>query len=358
MQRSPSSLLRAQAHAAAVLGATLDVPGASILARRAKEPRTDDAELAGTPVTIVRPAASPPWPALVFVNGATPDGRAHPMVLRLSVALARSGYRVFIPDLPGVAGGELSPATLASSIAFAQVAAGTPESEHGRVALAGVSVGASLALLAAAAEGLRDRISTVACVAPYGDLRKVMKLATTGMYQDGGEAVPYPVPPYLGVGLARSLAAMLQPSPAAAALCAELRALDPASAAALEFREPGFREAGDNAMALYALLTNRDPARFDELFAALPADVRSTVIDLSPLHAAPRLRAPVEIVTATRDKYFPAAESRALAEASPHVRLTVTSLLTHATPRLSPRYLAELGRLNGFFVRALAGTRT
>jgi hypothetical protein len=35
----------------------------------------------------------------------------------------------------------------------------------------------------------------------------------------------------------------------------------------------------------------------------------------------------------------------------------VTSLLSHATPRLSPRYLAELGRLNGFFVRSLAAVR-
>ena len=66
------------------------------------------------------------------------------------------------------------------------------------------------------------------------------------------------------------------------------------------------------------------------------------------------LRAPVEIVTAPRDRYFPVDESRALAAASPLVRLTVPSLLAHATPRLHPRYLAELGQLNGFFVRALA----
>ena len=99
---------------------------------------------------------------------------------------------------------------------------------------------------------------------------------------------------------------------------------------------------------------NRDPARFDALFAALPEHVRATVAALSPVRAAPGLRAPVEIVTAPRDRYFPVAESRALAAASPLVRLTVTSLLAHATPRLHPRYLAEFGRLNGFFVRSLA----
>jgi pimeloyl-ACP methyl ester carboxylesterase len=346
--------LRAQAHAATVLGATLDVPGLSQLTRRAKEPSTQDSVVAGVPVTIVQPSGPAPWPSLVFMNGATPDGRAHPMVLRLSVALARSGRRVFIPDLPGIAGGELSPATLAAAIAFTNETAGMPETAHGRVALAGVSIGGSLALLAAADSTVAARISAVVCVAPYSDLAKVMLLATTGSYREDGKVVPYPVPPYLAVGLARSLAAMLPPTPAMAALLTELRSLDPASASAREFREEAFRNAGAEAMTLFELLTNRDAARFDDLYDALPAQIRSTAVDLSPLHVAPRLRAPVEIATAPRDKYFPVAESRALVAASPHVRLTVTSLLAHATPRLSPRYLAELGRLNGFFVRALA----
>jgi pimeloyl-ACP methyl ester carboxylesterase len=354
MPRSPSRLLRAQVDAAAVLGATLDIPGTSILARRANTPPTQDDVLAGVPVTIVRPAGAPPWPALVFMNGATPDGRTHPMVLRLSIALARTGHLVFIPDLPGIAGGELSPATLATSIAFGQEAAGTPEAAHGRVALVGVSIGASLALLTAADPTVAGHVSAVVCVAPYSDLARVMLLATTGVYRDGAEVFPYPVPPYLPVGLARSLAAMLPLTPATAALSNELRNTDPASPAALDFPESAFREAGDEAMTLFRVLKNRDPAHFDELYAALPAEIRSTVEDLSPVKAAPRLQAPVEIATAPRDTYFPVAESRALVASSPHVRLTVTSLLAHATPRLSPRYLAELGHLNGFFVRALA----
>jgi hypothetical protein len=355
MRRSASSLLRAQAHAAAVLATTLDLPGMSVLAHLSKTPRSDDGVLAGTAATIVRPAGSPPWPAVVFVNGATPDGRAHPMVLRLSLALARSGHLVFIPDLPGIAGGELSPATLAAAIEFTQVAAGMAESANGRVALAGVSVGASMALLAAAEPSVADRISTVVCIAPYSDLAKVMLLATTGMYRDAERLVAYPVPEYLGVGLARSLAAILPPTPAIGGLCDDLRALDPASADPLAtFRARSFDELGDDAVRLFSLLANRDPARFDDLYAALPAHVRAAVEALSPLHAAARLRAPVEIATAPRDTYFPVAESRALVDASPRVRLTVTSLLAHATPRLSPRYPAELGRLNAFFVRALA----
>jgi acetyl esterase/lipase len=353
MPRSSRSLLRAQVHAAAVLGATLDLPGTALLARRTSTPQAQDDVLAGVPVTVVRPSGAPPWPALVFVNGATPDGRTHPMVLRLSIALARTGHLVFIPDLPGIAGGELSPATLASSIALAQSAAASSEAADGRVALAGVSVGASLALLTAAEPELATHISAVVGVAPYTDLAKVMLLATTGTYRADGEVFPYPVPPYLPVGLARSLAAMLPATKAADALCNALRSIDPASPAALEFTETPFRQAGDEAMTLFRLLSNRDPARFDDLYAALPDQIRATVKDLSPLHAAPRLRARVEIATAPRDRYFPVAESRALVAASALVRLTVTSLLAHATPRLSPRYLAELGHLNAFFVRGL-----
>jgi pimeloyl-ACP methyl ester carboxylesterase len=354
MPGSRSTLLRSQLHAAAILGATLDLRGTSLLLRRGGKPRTADDVLAGVPVTVVRPAGAPPWPALVFMNGATPDGRAHPMVLRLALALARTGQLVFIPDLPGVAGGELSPATLATATAFTQAAAGTREAAHGRVALAGVSVGGSLALLAAADPTVAERVSVVVCVAPYTDLAKVMLLATTGTYRKDGEFLPYAVPPYLAVGLARSLAAMLPPTAATAALLEELREVDPESAGALEFREEAFRAAGEEAMTLFRLLANRDPGRFDELFAALPVAVRSTCADLSPLHVASRLRAPVEIATAPRDRYFPVAESQALVAASPDVRLTVTSLLAHATPRLSPRYLAELGHLNGFFVRSVA----
>ena len=120
----------------------------------------------------------------------------------------------------------------------------------------------------------------------------------------------------------------------------------------IELPEHAFRAAGVEALTLFRLLSNRDPGRFDELYADLPAAIRSTVVDLSPLRSAARLPARVEIATAPRDRYFPVAESNALVAASPNVRLTVTSLLAHATPRLSPRYLAELGHLNGFFVRS------
>lgn len=344
--------MRARAQALAILGTTLSLPGASVLARAGRQPTPSDTSVAGITTTVVQPASRPPWPALVFMNGATPDGRSHPTVQRLAIALARAGVSVYIPDLPGVAAGELSPETLAYSVAVAEAAAGSPDAADGRVALAGVSIGGTLALLTAADARLQNRISAVACVAPFGDLAEVMRLATTGTYRDGDRFGHHAAPPYLRLGLARSLAAMLAVTPATSALCRELRALDPDSTSAVELPERAFREAGVEAERLYDLLANTDPARFDRLYEALPVHVRSAALSLSPIHVARHLHAPVEIATAPHDRYFPIAEAQALAAASPHVRLTITSLLAHATPRLSARYLAELRRLDAFFVRA------
>ena len=352
VQRPSRRSIEAQWRALTVLGATLSLPGASALARIGKQPTPSDETVAGISTTVVRPATSPPWPVLVFMNGATPDGRRHPTVHRLGLALARAGVGVFIPDLPGVAGGELSPDTLAHSVAVAEAAATSPEAAAGRVAVAGVSIGGTLALLAAADTRLQQRISAVACVAPFGDLPQVMRVATTGTYRDGHMLGRHAAPPYLRVGLARSLAAMLAATPATEALCRALRALDPDSSVPVELPEDAFRAAGTDAERLYDLLANTDPLRFDGLYERLPARVRQAADSLSPIHVAGRLNAPVEIATAPHDRYFPIAEAQALAAASPHVRITVTSLLAHATPRIDVRNAAELYRLYAFFTRA------
>lgn len=323
MSRPASSPVRAHAGVLPILATTLSLPGAAAITRFGKQPTSCDMIVAGVATTVARPSVPPPWPALVFMNGATPDGRTHPTVRRLSLALARAGVITFVPDLYGVAQGQLSPATLAQAVGVAEAASRMPETVDERVALAGVSIGGTLALLAAADPRLRHRISVVACVAPFADLVEVMRLATTGTYREGCRLLHRAAPAYLREGLACSLGGMLGNFPP-------------------RHESERVRE----------LLRNTDPAQFDHLYDALPTRVRTAVLSLSPLHAAPRLCAPVEIATAPRDAYFPAAEARALAAASPYVRVTVTSLLTHAKPRLDIRYVGELRRLYGFFIRA------
>ena len=348
-------LARAQRQAAHVLAATLRIPGADILGGTGGTPRAVDEPLAGIPATIVRPGTPPPWPALLFANGATPDGRTHPVVRRVALALARSGYATFVPDLPGISVGELTPATVAAAVECTQHVAGARETRYGRVGLIGVSVGGTLALLAAADERLAARISFVACIAPFTDLRKVMMLATTGVYRDGaGVMSAYPTPPLLPVGLARSLAAMLPATPAATGLADTLRTLDPTSDDPLAPLRTGPLDPLDRAASsVRRLLANQDPSRFDDLHDALPDEIQDTIEALSPVCVATRIRAPIEIASAPRDKYFPVAESFALASTG-RAHVTITPALAHAKPRLALESVNGFARLDGFFVRSLA----
>src|SRR4051794_5799748 len=102
MQRLPKGALRAQAQALPILLTTLSLPGAGVLGRIGRCPTTRDTTVAGVSTTVFRPLSAPPWPTLVFMNGATPDGRSHPTVQRLGTALTRVGIAVYVPDLHAV----------------------------------------------------------------------------------------------------------------------------------------------------------------------------------------------------------------------------------------------------------------
>ncbi|HSI98219.1 MAG TPA: hypothetical protein VK926_07640, partial [Gaiellaceae bacterium] len=160
--------------AAAVLANVLEVPGSGwVAARFTPEPRLVERTIEGVPTTVALPGDARPGPTLVFVNGATPRGRQHPAVRRLAGALARFGTTVYVPDADGLPRGEITERTIADSVAVARVAAA--ESETGTTALAGVSVGTTLALLVAAHPELGERVRLVAGLAPYADLVEVIR---------------------------------------------------------------------------------------------------------------------------------------------------------------------------------------
>jgi hypothetical protein len=102
-----------------------------------------------------------------------------------------------------------------------------------------------------------------------------------------------------------------------------------------------------------ALLLSRDPARFDALYAALPASVRASLERLSPVEEAARIGAPVELAVPPRDKYVPQSEARRLVRRAPAARLTTTGALRHADPVPSWAQLGDLLALNGWVRRSL-----
>src|ERR671917_2363734 len=271
------SWVDAQARAVVVISSVLDVPVVTPAAEAVSgEPRPEDGTVAGNPALIVRPAGEGPWPAVFFVNGTVPEGRKLPEARRLAEGFARAGYLVVLPDLPGLREDRITPETVAETAEVARAVSDRPDAAGGEVSMVGISTGATLALLAAERPDARERVSLVAGVAPYSDIRTVLNVATTGAYEvREGEFERHEVDPFLSYVVARSVIAALPPGEDRRRLSDEISAVDredPDPLGGLRLRRP--EGLGPEAAAVLALLANNDPARLDGLYADLPDGVK------------------------------------------------------------------------------------
>lgn len=338
-----------------LIAVVLDLPLLGRLARGlTREAHVEQKTIAGVPVEVVRPGGRGPWPTWLFVNGAHPERRREPIVMRLSRGLARAGFLVFVPDIPGLGEGAIGDGTLAATVGVTEAAAGHPDVRDGRVALIGASTGAGLAVLAAGHERLADRVSVVAAVAPFANLERMICLATTSAYGETGAFSRHEVTVLHRRVVARSLASTVTEEDDRVRL---LAALDRAERADEDPIAALPRDVeSDAARAVVALLTNEDPERFSELYAALPEPVLGLLARLSPVSGSGSVRAPVEIVVPPSDEYFPLGEAEALAELLPSVRLTVTATLDHTRPRLALSHLRSALRFGRFVSRGLSAS--
>lgn len=346
--------MRARLRALILLAIVLDLPVMRDAAQRLTgRPCVEATTWDGVPVEIVRPAGRGPWPAWVFINGAHPERRREPVVTRLSEGLARAGYLVVIPDLPGLGEGRISVNTFEAAVAVSATAMELPDARRGRVALIGASMGAGLALLTAARPELADRITVVAAVAPFARLEKLVCLATTRCYGEDGERGRYEVAELHRRVVAGSLVALLDDGADRERLWGTLDRLEAEGRDPLDL--PGdVAGLGETAQAVVRLLTNDDATRFPELYRALPESMLEVLDQMSPASACAGVSAPVEVVVPPTDVYFPLEEALALERALPTARLTVTSTLDHTRPTASLRRLAEFREFDAFVVRGLA----
>lgn len=353
------SWIDAQARAVVVLSSVLETPVLTpVVGALTREPSVEDTVFDGEPSLVAKPAGEGPWPAFLFINGTTPEGRTLPEVRNLARGLARAGYLVVVPDLPGLRSDEITEETVSSTLETTRAVADRPDARDGRVGLIGVSTGATLAILAAQDPEVGGRVSVVAGIAPYTDIRTVLNVATTGHYREGEEYVPYDADPFLSYVIARSIIAALPTGEDREKLGGELKDVDrrdPDPLAGL--RDRSTDDLSAEARSVVELLANEDPQRFDELYAALPPETRAKMEQLSPLAKDQQVEAPAELASGPRDKYFPVSESFAIASIAPKSRVTVTEALDHAEPTFSPWDLPAFVRLDGFVVRSLRAAR-
>ena len=355
------SWIDAQARAVVVLSSLLQTPILTpAVDQLTSETYFEDSYFAGYPALIVKPdAGKGPWSALFFVNGAVPEGRELPEVQRLAEGLARAGYMVVVPDLPGLKSRDITPETVSGTIEVAKAVSEQSDTRDGQVGMVGVSTGAALALLAAKDPSLKGDVSVVAGVAPYSDIRTILNIATTGYYWDGETLVPYKADSYLSYVVARSGVAMLAPGKDRQKLESELNEVGRLDSDPLaRLRKRSLEDLGPEARSVVELLANEDPERFDELYTALPDEIRTKLDRISPLAGEGQIEAPVELVSGPHDKYFPISESYAVAGIAPNLHVTVTGALDHAEVSFSVEDIPAFVRMDSFVLQSVRQARS
>jgi len=302
-------------------------------------PHEETVRLASGPATLYRPLAPGRRPGLVLLHGLVPEGKDDPRLVWAAGLLARGGFAVLVPDLPGLRASRLRPADAEVVIRAVETLAAEPGVRANRTALVGISVGAGPALLAAADPRIADRIGLVATLGGYADARELVRYFTTGHY---------------GFGEVRGRR-VLDPELVRAFLLLNLDLVPDAGDRAalgvlLEGRQPP-RPLGPEGQAVAALLANRDPARVDALLEALPAAIRELLAELSPVSRLHRIRARLLLLHGRDDPAIPFTESLRLAAAAgpARTRLVLLSLIGHVDPTESSWWgvTGELFRLWG-----------
>jgi hypothetical protein len=252
---------------------------------------------------LYRPRA--PRGALLLVHGLSPAGHRHPDLVRLARLFATHHWLVLVPRFDGLAAFRLS----GNEVSEVRAALRWLPAERS-LAIAGLSFGAGPALLAAAdVPGL----AFAASFGGYADLRDVILFLTTGVHEFGGRRYWQAPEEYNRWKLLALLVALVHDA-------RDRRMLD--AIARRKLADPGRdtsdleAELGPEGRSVRALVLNRRPDAVPALLAALPAEARAAIEQLSPLAAVPRLSGRLLIAHGAGDVSIPFTESLRLAAAS------------------------------------------
>jgi pimeloyl-ACP methyl ester carboxylesterase len=221
---------------------------------------------------------------LVLVHGHAPAGKDEPRVGEAAALLARAGFDVAVPTIPGLTRGRLRPDDVQPVVA-------TLAAREAPTVIVAVSVGAGPALLAAADPAVRDRVRVVLSLGGYASAAELLRFFLTGTYAFGG------------------VRGRVVHDPAVVRWFIEANAdlLDTSAQAALA-----------------------DPARAAAVLASPPPPLADLLTRLSPERVAREIHARLVLVHGVDDRAVPYTESLRLAAARPvDTRVVLVHLVEH-----------------------------
>ena len=306
------------------------------LGRWAPPPRLVEKAGGGAPADLYLPAgdSNEVRGCVLLAHGMTDMGRRDHRLVAFARNLARLGFAAAVPELPGMRRFRPSPGDVDRiSESFLWM--------DGKFSRAGLPCGlfafsfaAGPALKAAARPRPKDRTGYFIGLGAYFDLKTVLKHLTTG--GRGGE-LAFPGGPPVRVGkwlFLRYNLSNLGFGPHAAAIESIVRlklADERADISRYKNRLPG------ELRNILALIENRDPARFDEIFGLQSSGLRNLIADWSMGRVIAKTRMPLFLLHGRSDPFVPFRESERLAAAARRrgtgsIRLFVARFLGHVDP--------------------------
>jgi dienelactone hydrolase len=307
---------------------------------------------------IYLPAASPVelrtpdrHPVMMMILGVNPLPLDDERVVRLGTALARLGFLVAAPESSEMRDRRVSPEEVDHLIDAFDLVAARPDVDPERIGMVSFSVGAAVALLAAADERLADRLAYVNSFGGFGDAATLLvEMATRSMVVDGVRRPWTPNDLARQVFLNLLLDAVEDPGERER-LAERLEPIVlPEAPPAIDAYDPAFAdELEGDARAVYRLATAWDSSVAEAAVAELSQDQRTRLARLSPNLSADRIRTAVFLMHDEDDRAIPFSQLHPLARAVPEDRLERVSEFTffdHVSPvGVSPGAIPELWAL-------------
>ena len=250
--------------------------------------------------------------AMIIYLGVLPAGREDPRLVRLGDGFARIGIVTLIPESPNLKAGKISEEEIEELIAAFDLLSELEYVDPDRVGVAGFCIGASMAMLAAQDERIRDRIAFINNFDGYLNLEEfVVSIATRSIRPEPPTAEEQREPWEPAPNVTRILVDHL-----VATLGAEkdreltLSLLDAGSAT-----QEQISELTPNAQTILRIMWAEDAAEARKLLSDLPPDARALMERLSPDTNLDRLKTKMFIMHDRNDTTVPFVESRRLARA-------------------------------------------
>ena len=254
---------------------------------------------------------------ILLVPGIAPAGKNDSRLVALARTLARSGFTVLVPDIPGFRSFRLSAADVRRIADAYDYFSKRPDQTDSGTGICAISFAVGPAVLAALQPDTRDRVSFIIGVGGYQDLAEVVTFTTTGYFREpGARRWERLSPSVYGQALLALSNAPLLPE------ASDRRALSDYARDLLQWRHEAAGLTGrmlhlqPGGEALLALITNKNPERAGVLMSRLPEPVRLQMTALNPAaHDLSGLKARLLLLHGRGDNVIPYTQSLSLAKA-------------------------------------------